>query len=169
MAIREEMELVASAFGKKYLRDVEEAEFYEKLWELRNTCSDRALVRAAHFFEENGRAIAEAEALQKDELSCFLQLVQDSGDSSATLLQNQFSLTAPTKQEIPLAIMLSKKVLKQAGAVRVHGGGFAGTIQAFVPSEKLAEYTKVMDEVFGQGACQTLRIRPVGGVKVSSI
>ena len=169
VAIREEMEQVAAAFGKNYLRDVEEAEFYEKLPEIRNTCSDRALVRAAHFFEENGRAIAEAEALKKDELSSFLQLVQASGDSSATLLQNQFSLTAPTKQEIPLAIMLSKKVLKQSGAVRVHGGGFAGTIQAFVPREKLAEYTKVMDEVFGQGACQTLRIRPVGGVKVSSI
>ena len=166
VAIREEMEKVASCFGKNYLRSVPENEFYEKLPELRKTCSDRALVRAAHFFEENKRAIKEAEVLKQNDIKSFLKLVQSSGDSSAMLLQNQYSLTTPTNQEIPLAIMLSKKVLQETGAVRVHGGGFAGTIQAFVPKEKLVEYKETLDKVFGEGSCQVLRIRPVGGVKI---
>ena len=154
------MEKVASCFGKNYLRTVPEKEFYEKLPELRKTCSDRALVRAAHFFEENKRAIKEAESLKQNDIKGFLKFVQSSGDSSAMLLQNQYSLTTPTNQEIPLAIMLSKKVLQETGAVRVHGGGFAGTIQAFVPEEKLVEYKKTLDKVFGEGSCQVLSIRP---------
>ena len=167
VAIRNEMEQVAAFFGKSYLRQVEEKDFYENISKIRKTCSDRAVIRATHFFDDNNRAIQEANALMNDDLEGFLKLVQESGDSSATLLQNLYSLSSPTKQEIPLAIMMSKKILNGKGAVRVHGGGFAGTIQAFVPKEVEAEYISQMNNIFGEGSCHKLRIRPVGGTKIN--
>jgi galactokinase len=167
VAIRNEMEQVAAFFGKSYLRQVEEKDFYENISKIRKTCSDRAVIRATHFFDDNNRAIQEAKALMNDDLEEFLKLVQESGDSSATLLQNLYSLSSPTKQEIPLAIMMSKKILNGKGAVRVHGGGFAGTIQAFVPKEVEAEYISKMNNIFGEGSCHKLRIRPVGGTKIN--
>lgn len=167
VAIRNEMEQVAAFFGKSYLRQVEEKDFYENISKIRKTCSDRAVIRATHFFDDNNRAIQEANALMNDDLKRFLKLVQESGDSSATLLQNLYSLSSPTKQEIPLAIMMSKKILNGKGAVRVHGGGFAGTIQAFVPKEVEAEYISQMNNIFGEGSCHKLRIRPVGGTKIN--
>ena len=167
VAIRNEMEQVAAFFGTSYLRQVEEKDFYENISKIRKTCSDRAVIRATHFFDDNNRAIQEAKALMNDNLEEFLKLVQESGDSSATLLQNLYSLSSPTKQEIPLAIMMSKKILNGKGAVRVHGGGFAGTIQAFVPKEVEAEYISKMNNIFGEGSCHKLRIRPVGGTKIN--
>lgn len=167
VAIRSEMERIASHFGKPYLRDVSEIAFYDAIPNLRETCSDRAILRAAHFFAENSRAMQEAEALKVGNLDEFLRLVNESGDSSAQLLQNLYSTSQPTQQEIPLAIMMSKRVLKGAGAVRVHGGGFAGTIQAFVPLELADAYTTEMNRIFGDGSCQKLRIRPVGGVEIT--
>lgn len=167
VAIRNEMEQVAAFFEKSYLRQVEEKNFYENISKIRKTCSDRAVIRATHFFDDNNRAIQEAKALMNDDLEEFLKLVQESGDSSATLLQNLYSLLSPTKQEIPLAIMMSKKILNGKGAVRVHGGGFAGTIQAFVPKEVEAEYISKMNNIFGEGSCHKLRIRPVGGTKIN--
>lgn len=166
VAIRDEMEQVASFFGKSYLRSVSEEDFFEKLPEIRKTCSDRAINRAAHFFSENSRAEQEANVLKNGDIKGFLTLVQESGDSSAMLLQNQYSLTQPTNQEIPLAIMLSKRILGNSGAVRVHGGGFAGTIQAFVPHSKLDSYRETMNRVFGENSCHVLRIRPVGGTRI---
>ncbi len=166
VAVREEMESVAAYFGKEYLRQVEEEDFYRELPKLRGTCSDRALLRAAHFFGDNRRAREEAEALRRGDTELFLKLVKESGDSSETFLQNLYSASAPTEQAIPLGIMLSKRVLAGKGAVRVHGGGFAGTIQAFVPTSQAETYVAEMEKVFGAGSCYVFRIRPVGGVSV---
>ncbi len=167
VAIRTEMESVAKEFDASYLRDVDEQAFYEKIPELRKVCSDRALVRAAHFFAENKRAIEEAEALKKGDFKGFLELVRESGESSATLLQNLYPCHSPDKQEIPLALMLSKRILGDCGAARVHGGGFAGTIQAIVPFDKRETYIKEMNRIFGEDACTELRIRPVGGIEIT--
>lgn len=166
VAVREEMESVAAYFGKEYLRQVDEAEFYRELPKLRSTCSDRALLRAVHFFGDNRRAREEAEALRAGDVEKFLSFVQESGDSSEALLQNLYSTSAPTEQAIPLGVMISKRILAGKGAVRVHGGGFAGTIQAFVPLSVAEEYVTEMERVFGAGACYVFRIRPVGGVEV---
>jgi len=167
VAVREEMESVAAYFGKEYLRQVDEAEFYRELPTLRGTCSDRALLRAVHFFGDNRRAREEAEALRAGDVNKFLTLVQESGNSSEAFLQNLYSTSVPTEQAIPLGVMVSKRVLSGKGAVRVHGGGFAGTIQAFVPIAQAEEYVKEMERVFGKGACYVFRIRPVGGVEVT--
>ena len=166
-AIRREMESVAVHFGKPCLRQVSEVAFFDAVPKLRETCSDRAIIRAAHFFEENNRAKDEAAALKHNDIEYFLKLVRKSGHSSATLLQNQFSCSDETKQAIPLAIMMSRKFLFDKGAVRVHGGGFAGTIQAFVPVELADRYIAEMNIVFGEDACRKLRIRPVGGIEIT--
>lgn len=166
VAVRSEMETVARQFGKEYLRQVNETEFYRQLPNLRKNCSDRALLRAVHFFGDNRRAREEAEALQKGEVGKFLSLVQESGDSSEALLQNLYSTSVPTEQAIPLGVMISKRILAGKGAVRVHGGGFAGTIQAFVPLPLAETYVAEMERVFGNGACYVFRIRPVGGIEV---
>ncbi|MGN1404548.1 MAG: galactokinase [Ruminococcus sp.] len=168
-AIRSEMESIAAQFGKTVLREVDEEAFYQAVPELRKTCSDRAVLRAAHFFAENRRAVQEAEALESGDMDAFLALVNQSGDSSATLLQNLYSCMHPAQQAIPLGIWMSRRVLGQAGAVRVHGGGFAGTIQAFVPIEKKQAYVQEMNRIFGEGSCYVLRIRPVGGVELTEV
>ncbi len=167
VAIRSEMEAVAAYFGKPYLREVSEIAFYNAIPKLRENCPDRAILRAAHFFSDNRRAILETGALKNGDTDEFLRLVNESGDSSAQLLQNLYSTSKPTQQEIPLAIMMSKRLLNGKGAVRVHGGGFAGTIQAFVPLELADAYTSEMNRIFGENACQKMRIRPVGGVEIT--
>ena len=166
-AIRNEMESVAKYFGKPHLRLVSEAAFYNNIPEIRKNCSDRAIIRAAHFFEENTRAKLEATALKEGNIELFLELVRKSGHSSATLLQNQYSCSAPENQAITLAIMMSRKLLEDNGAVRVHGGGFAGTIQAFVPVNLANEYINEMNRIFGEGSCIKMRIRPVGGIEIT--
>lgn len=165
VAIREEMEAIASFFGKKVLSQVDEKQFYQSIPELRLKTTDRAVMRAAHFFDETRRAKQEAECLKHGDFETFLKLVNESGDSSSALLQNLYSTKHPTRQDLPLAIMMSKKLLNGAGAVRVHGGGFAGTIQAFVPNEMVDTYAREMEKIFGEGACLKLTIRPVGGVE----
>ncbi len=167
VAIRDEMERVAVFFGKQYLREVEEREFYAALPEIRKACSDRAILRAAHFFDENRRAFMEALTLEKGNVEEFLTLVRQSGESSANLLQNLYSCSKATNQEIPLAIMMSKRILNGRGAVRVHGGGFAGTIQAFVPLDLADEYIKEMDRIYGEKSCMKMRIRPFGGIEIT--
>lgn len=167
VAVRSEMEAIAAQFGKEYLRQVDEDDFYRELPNLRKSCSDRAVLRAVHFFGDNCRAKEEAEALRAGNIELFLKLVQESGDSSEAFLQNLYSTSAPTEQAIPLGVMVSKRVLGGKGAVRVHGGGFAGTIQAFVPLSLAEAYVAEMERVFGEGACYVFRIRPVGGVEVS--
>ncbi|MGN0591934.1 MAG: galactokinase [Ruminococcus sp.] len=162
-----EMESVAACFGKKYLREVDADAFYKEIPYLREKCSDRAILRSAHFFEENQRAILEKQALTSGNMEAFFALVRSSGDSSANLLQNLYSCAKPTEQAIPLGIMMSKRILGDKGAVRVHGGGFAGTIQAFVPLERMDVYCNAMNQLFGADSCHVLRIRPVGGFEIT--
>lgn len=166
VAIRTEMESVAGFFGEKVLRDVNEDYFWKKISEIRRIISDRAVLRAAHFFAENDRAKKECQCLKKNDFAGFLSLVRQSGESSMNLLQNIYSSKNPIKQEISVGIMLGKRILKENGAVRVHGGGFAGTIQAFVPKNLLGIYIDTMNSVYGSDSCYVLSIRPVGGVEI---
>ncbi len=166
VAVPSEMKQVAAYFGKEVLREVDEKEFFQAIPALRGKCSDRAILRAMHFFGENNRAIAEADALDRGDPERFFTLYHQSADSSANLLQNLYATKKPLEQGIPLAIAVSKSVLGNDASVRVHGGGFAGTIQAFVPLDQTEAYREKMDALFGAGSCYVLRIRPVGGVKI---
>lgn len=166
VAIRSEMETVAKMFNKTVLREVNETEFYNNIVKVREKVSDRAVLRAVHFFDENKRAYDEAICLKNNDFNGFLKLVRQSGASSENYLQNLYSSKNPLKQEIPLAIMIGKKVLNQDGAIRVHGGGFAGTIQAFVPNAKVDEYISKMNEIFGENSCYILSVRSLGGTEL---
>jgi len=162
-AIPQEMGAVAAQFGKEHLRDVDEASFRAALPALRRTCGDRAVLRALHFFSENKRAALESDALEQGDFPRFLALVNQSGRSSALLLQNTWSPAHPERQAVPLALAMGEELLGGRGAIRVHGGGFAGTIQAFVPFDKLDTFRSGMDALLGEGSCKILRIRPQGG------
>ena len=166
VSVPSEMKLIAAQFGKTVLREVEEEQFYHSLPHLRTVCSDRAILRAAHFYGDNARVGKEVEALDKKDFETFLNLVRESGRSSAELLQNLYSTKKPVEQGIPLALMVSKRLLGHDGAFRVHGGGFAGTIQAFVPVDRIEEYKTTMEELFGEGCCYILNIRSEGGYQV---
>ena len=161
-----EMGAVAAHFGKKFLRDVDEGDFRAALPQLREECGDRAVLRAMHFFEEDCRAEQEAQALERGDFDAFLALVDQSGLSSALNLQNTWSAAAPQQQAIPVALAVGRELLGGSGAIRVHGGGFAGTIQAFVPNEKLETFQQGMEELLGPGMCHILHIRPQGGCVV---
>lgn len=166
VAIREEMKQVANYFDCEVLSEVDEKEFLSFIPNIRSFCSDRAIMRAMHFFAETKRAHEEAVALKNKDIDLFLRLVNESGISSGNLLQNLFSNNTPTEQAIPLAIAMSKSILGNKGAVRVHGGGFAGTIQAFVPTEMVKEYKDSIERIFGDGSCHQMKIRPVGGIEI---
>ena len=166
VAIRDEMKQIADYFECEALSEVDEKKFYINLPELRKLYSDRALLRAMHFFGETKRARREAEALKNKDIEKFLMLVNESGVSSGSLLQNLYSVNDPADQAIPLALVISKMVLGEKGAARVHGGGFAGTIQAFVPKDMLIEYKNNIERIFGEGSCHEMRIRPLGGVEI---
>ena len=166
IAVPAEMQSVAAQFGKGYLREVDEEEFFRSIPSLRGKCSDRALMRAVHYFTENRRAVEEAHALERGDIEEFFRLYKSSAASSERLLQNLYSVKTPADQGIPLGLMMSRLILGDYAAVRVHGGGFAGTIQAFVPVEKTKEYARRINELFGGGSCHIIRIRQEGGVKV---
>lgn len=163
-AVPAEMNAVAAHFGKPYLREVDEGEFIKAVPELRRKISDRAILRAAHFFNDNRNAKDEAAALGSGDFARFLEIVKKSGDSSYKLLQNIYSCRKPEEQGLSVGLWASELALNGRGAVRVHGGGFAGTIQAFVPADAAEEYRAEMDRIFGAGSCLALRVRPVGGV-----
>lgn len=165
-AIPSEMTSVAKQLGKDWLRAADENEFYAKLPELRRICGDRSVLRAAHFFAENKRAETAAKAIEQGDMATFLKTIKESGDSSARLLQNLYACKAPQEQGIPVALMMSEKLLDGEGATRVHGGGFAGTIQAFVPKAIAEKYRAGMDALFGEGSCHQLRIRNSGGIEL---
>ncbi len=165
-AIPAEMKSVAKFFGKNELRDISKEMLWENIAEVRNACGDRAVSRAFHFFDENDRADREAEALRKGDLEGFLKVVSESGNSSFKYLQNIFAVTAPREQGVVLGLYTAENILKGRGACRVHGGGFAGTIQAFVPNDLLNEFIEKMEHLFGKGSCYDLYIRPVGGTRV---
>ena len=164
--ITREMGAVAAYFGKQFLRDVPEADFRSALPALRRACGDRAVLRALHYYDDDRRAVAEAQALKAGDFSRFLALVNASGISSALHLQNTWSIAAPRQQAIPVALAIGRELLGEAGAIRVHGGGFAGTIQAFVPLEKLESFRAGMEALLGEGKCHILHIRPQGGCVV---
>lgn len=165
VSIPAEMNLVAAQFGKNHLREVDEKTFLQALPKLRTACSDRAILRAAHFYGDNRRAAEEAKALSSNDFPRFLKLVKESGDSSAKWLQNLYSCSKPAEQGITLGLWASKQILGDTGVSRVHGGGFAGTIQAFVPVHMAKDYCKKMDQLFGAGSCQILQIRNIGGMQ----
>lgn len=164
--IRSEMESVAQYFGKSVLREVSEAEFYSEIAEIRKKVGDRAVLRAMHFYADNARVEKEVAALRAGDFESFKQYILESGSSSYMYNQNVFSVKKPTDQPVSLALAVSERVLKGKGAWRVHGGGFAGTIQAFVPLELLDTYKSEMERIFGEGACYVLSIRPVGGTEI---
>lgn len=162
-----ELKEVDQFFNQEFLRDVNEDEFYARLVELRNTVkNDRALLRAMHVYEENKRVQKAVAALNGNDLAGFEEQILASGNSSFKYLQNIYSPADFKNQAVSLALFLSEKVLNGRGAHRVHGGGFAGTIQAFVPNDLVEAYRNEMDQVFGDGACYILQIRPFGGYKV---
>lgn len=165
-AITVEMGKVAELLGVTHLRHAGKTRFYAELPRLRGRVSDRALLRAIHFFSDNDRVGAQVEALRSGDFAAFLSLVSESGRSSFMYLQNVFCVTTPEEQNMALALALSDHLLGKKGAFRVHGGGFAGTIQAFVPRAEVASYQAGMDAVFGPGSCKVLTIRPQGGVRV---
>ena len=166
--IPREMGSVAAYFGKTVLRDVPESSFRAAIPTLRTACSDRAVLRALHFYTDDRRAAEEAEALAAGDFPRFLTLVNQSGYSSALWLQNNWSPKDLTQQAIPLALAVASELLDGTGAIRVHGGGFAGTIQAFVPNEKLEAFRAGMEALLGAGTCHILHIRPQGGCVVLS-
>lgn len=166
-AVPSEMKAVAEKFGGRALRDVMENDVIAAIPTLRGELSDRAIMRALHFFEENKRVDAETEALKKSDIDAFFANVLESGRSSFCYLQNVYSNKNPGEQGLSLALCLTEKYLKgKKAAFRVHGGGFAGTIQAFVPNDCAEGYRRYIDSAFGEGACLILRIRPRGAVQV---
>ena len=165
-AVPAEMKQIAGHFGKAVLQEVSEAEFLSKLPELRELYGDRPVLRAIHWYEENKRVETQVAALESGDFDTFLQEVNASGDSSYKYLQNVYSPRHLEAQAIPVALAVSDLVLKGRGASRVHGGGFAGTIQAFVPDDLVENYRKAMDGLFGEGSCHILYVRPVGGTKI---
>ena len=165
-AIPPEMKSVAEYFGKTVLREIDKETVMENLPALREKCGDRAVLRALHFFDENQRVAKQAAALEKGDFKEFLRLINESGESSLAYLQNIFSAVNVREQGLTVALYLAKQLLAGEGACRVHGGGFAGTIQAFVPENKLETFREGMDRVFGEGACHVLTIRNCGGTKV---
>lgn len=165
-AVPGEMKSVARFFNKSLLCEVKKEEFYGAIPTLRKACGDRAVLRSVHWYAENERVQAQVQALNVQDVAGFLQQVKASGDSSYKYLQNVYTVKDLTKQNLSLALAVSEQVLQDGGACRVHGGGFAGTIQAFVPIWIVANYKFAMEEIFGADACKVLQIRSVGGCKV---
>lgn len=165
-AIPAEMKSVAKFFGKSELRDITKEQLIENIAEVRKVCGDRAVARAFHFFDDNERVGKEAAALRSGDIDSFLKLITESGNSSFKYLQNVFAVKSPEEQGLVMGLYISENILNGRGAVRVHGGGFAGTIQAFVPTDLLDAYSEAMEKVFGKGSCYKLYIRPVGGTAV---
>lgn len=163
-AIRREMEQVAAFFGQKQLAFVDPVAFDDAIPGLRKEVSDRALLRSMHFFDEDARVPQMVHALEENDLPTFFQRIIDSGNSSWQLLQNVWA--DPKAQPLALALALTRRMLEGDGAWRVHGGGFAGTILAFVPTGKYEAYAARMNAVFGEGAACALDIRNVGGVEL---
>jgi galactokinase len=166
-AIRSEMEAVAGFFGKKVLRETDKQSVLDNAAAIAKQCGERAVLRAVHFFNENERVDKEVQSLESGDFEAFKRLVIESGFSSYLYNQNVFTSKRPKNQPLSLALLVSEEILRGRGAWRVHGGGFAGTIQAFVPLDMLDSYANAMRALFGDDACYVLNIRPVGGVQIS--
>ncbi len=165
-AVPQEMKRIANHFEKEVLREVEVIDVIKAIPQLREKYGDRSVLRALHFFTENERVQKEVNALKWGDMNLFLDNVKESGDSSFKYLQNVYSNNDVENQNISIALMMSDVLLKTEGVSRVHGGGFAGTIQAFVKNDLVVPYKMQMDSIYGEGSCKDLRIRKYGGMKV---
>ena len=165
-AIPQELAQLCRCFDRDYLREIPREKFIRKLPELRGKVSDRAILRALHIYQENDRVEQMAEALRWDDFDAFLELVNESGRSSWMYLQNITPAGAVDHQEMAVALALCKMHLCGEGACRVHGGGFAGTIQAFVPLDRLTKFKQEIETYLGEGSCHVLEIRSQGGIRI---
>ena len=165
-AIRLEMNSVAEYFGKSVLRQVDEKEVFENIGDIRKKTGDRAIERAIHFYNENKRVERLSKALSDGDFDEFKNTIIESGKSSYMYNQNCFTISAPNEQPVALALCVSEELLKGKGAYRVHGGGFAGTIQAFVPVEETENYVSSMRRIFGENSCYILKVRSHGGCEI---
>ena len=166
-AVPTEMKQVAAIFGKQFLRDVKQDDFFNNICMVREKVSDRAVLRAIHFFEENNRVQRLVDALHTNEFNAFKQEIVNSGNSSYKFLQNVYTCKDINHQSVSIALAMSEHILKNHGVCRVHGGGFAGTIQAFVENDYVEIYKKEIEKVFGEGSCHVLKIRKYGGIKIT--
>lgn len=167
-AVPEELAQVCRVFGQKVLRQVDEAQFWARLGEVRAAAGDRGVLRAAHVYADDHRVEQQVAALRQHDFDRFLRLVNESGQSSWECLQNVIPAGYTRHQDVALTIRLCQHLLRGKGAVRVHGGGFAGTVQAFVPLQQLDAFKAGTEKVLGEGACHILSIRPVGGTEFTA-
>ena len=168
-AIPAEMKAVARFLGRPVLAGTLHSELAEKAPQIRKACGDRAFLRAWHFVAESGRPAEMAAAIRGGDIAAYLAVVRASGDSSWKYLQNLFPSKNPAEQGLGVALALTEDFLAGEGASRVHGGGFAGTIQAYVPTRRLPAYTSLMESVFGKAAVFPLRIRTRGVVCIENL
>ena len=166
-AITQELKAICRHFGKDVLRQIPKADFYREIPVLRQTCGDRAVLRAIHFYEENERVPRQVAALRAGDFGTYLKLMKESGYSSFMYLQNVVPAGRKEQQDVAVSLALCEQYLGGRGGYRVHGGGFAGTVQAFVPFDILEDFRAGIDAVLGEGACHVLSIRPQGGVEAS--
>ena len=165
-SITDELRAVCRVFGREVLRDVPEEAFLARLPEVRAAAGDRAVNRAFHVYAENRRVQEEKQALGRGDFDRFLELVRESGRSSAMYLQNIIPTGSAAAQELMVTIALCERILEGRGAVRVHGGGFGGTAQAFVPLDMLSKFKEITEAALGQGRCHVVMIRPAGGIRL---
>ena len=165
-AVPIDMKKVAAYFGKEVLREVDEDEFYANISDIREKVGDRPVVRAMHFFFDHNTVTKEVNALEAGDFEEFKKHISASGNSSFKYLQNVYPASDVANQGLSVGLGVSERILDGKGAVRVHGGGFAGTIQAFVPNDMVSEYREEMDKLFGEGSCHVLKVRKYGGMKV---
>jgi len=164
-AIPGELKKLCACYGKKYLREISEEEFYRHLAEARKQAGDRAVLRAIHVFEDNKRVDGEVQALESGDFNAFLKLINESGRSSWMLLQNVIPAGCTDNQALAFSLAICEKLLGGRGACRVHGGGFAGTIQVFVPNDMLEQFKADIASYLGADRCHVLNIRPQGGIR----
>ena len=165
-AVTMELKEICAHFGKNVLREVPEEEFYAALPVLRRKAGDRAVLRAVHVYDENRRVEGQVAALRQNDFQTFLALIRASGLSSWRYLQNVVPAGYTHHQEVAFALAMAERLLDGRGACRVHGGGFAGTVQAFVPLDMLDGFKAEMERILGGGSCHVLTVRPVGGVRL---
>ena len=165
-AIRLEMNSVAEYFGKPVLRQVPEADVMANIGNIRMKTGDRAIERAIHFYNENKRVERLSDALSNGDFEAFKATIIESGKSSYMYNQNCFTLTNPAEQPVALALCVAEELLKGKGAYRVHGGGFAGTIQAFVPVSETEKFVSAMSKILGEKSCYILKVRSHGGCEI---
>lgn len=165
-AITTDCASVSKALSKNYIGELQPSDILENIALLKERCTDRAIIRSLHVAYENERVPVQKKLLKNGDFQGFLRCVRESGDSSANLLQNLYSTDHPTEQGIPLGLALAKSVISENGAARVHGGGFAGTIQVYVPNQKEDDFLSLMYSAFGKESCTRLNIRRIGGCEI---